>query len=189
MRQKVSGLYLWYRKDKEMWEKFKNTKWSLRKKTMTNEKETKFSVRTMTIDDYQGVHDLWLSIKGFSIRSIDDSYEGVAKFIARNPATSIVAEADGHIVGAILCGHDGRRATFYHVCVEEKYRMHGIGKAMVVMAMNALKKEKINKVALIAFTQNDIGNAFWKGIGWKQREDLNYYDFKLNENNIERFNE
>lgn len=144
-------------------------------------------IRTMTIEDYEGVHDLWLSIKGFSIRSIDDSFEGVEKFIKRNPATSIVAEEEGQIIGAILCGHDGRRATFYHVCVREDRRKQGIGKAMVVEAMNALKKEKINKVALIAFTKNDVGNAFWNSIGWKQRKDLNYYDFVLNSENIESF--
>ena len=145
------------------------------------------NIRTMTIEDYEGVHALWLSIKGFSIRSIDDSYEGVEKFLRRNPGTSIVAEEDGEIIGAILCGHDGRRATFYHVCVREDRRKQGIGKAMVVMAMNELKKEKINKVALIAFTKNDVGNAFWKSIGWKQRTDLNYYDFVLNAGNIESF--
>ena len=144
-------------------------------------------IRIMTIEDYDGVHDLWLSIKGFSIRSIDDSREGVEKFLKRNPDTSIVAEENGEIIGAILCGHDGRRATFYHVCVKEERRKQGIGKAMVVMAMNALKKEKINKVALIAFTKNDVGNAFWKSIGWKQRTDLNYYDFVLNSENIESF--
>ena len=119
----------------------------------------------MTIEDYDGVHALWLSIRGFSIRSIDDSREGVEKFILRNPGTSIVAEEEGEIIGAILCGHDGRRATFYHVCVREDRRKQGIGKAMVVRAMNELKKEKINKVALIAFTKNDVGNAFWKSIG------------------------
>ncbi|MBQ6967858.1 MAG: GNAT family N-acetyltransferase [Lachnospiraceae bacterium] len=145
------------------------------------------NIRTMTIEDYEGVHALWLSIKGFSIRSIDDSYEGVEKFLRRNPGTSIVAEEDGEIIGAILCGHDGRRATFYHVCVREDRRKQGIGKAMVVVAMNELKKEKINKVALIAFTKNDVGNAFWKSIGWKQRTDLNYYDFVLNAENIESF--
>jgi len=144
-------------------------------------------IRIMTIDDYEGVHNLWMSIKGFSIRSIDDSLEGVKKFLERNPETSIVAVEEGEIVGAILCGHDGRRGTFYHVCVKEGYRMRGIGKSMVVMAMNALKKEKINKVALIAFTRNDVGNAFWKCIGWKQRTDLNYYDFTLNTENIEKF--
>ncbi len=141
----------------------------------------------MKKEDYEGVHALWLSIKGFSIRSIDDSREGVEKFLKRNPDTSIVAEDKGEIIGAILCGHDGRRATFYHVCVREDRRKQGIGKAMVVMAMNALKREKINKVALIAFTRNDVGNAFWKSIGWKQRTDLNYYDFVLNADNIESF--
>ncbi|MBO6133012.1 MAG: GNAT family N-acetyltransferase [Lachnospiraceae bacterium] len=144
-------------------------------------------IRTMTIKDYEAVKSLWMTIKGFSIRSIDDSFEGVKKFILRNPATSIVAEVDGRIVGAILCGHDGRRATFYHVCVAEEYRKRGIGKSMVVMAMNALNKEKINKVALIAFTKNDVGNAFWRSIGWTYRTDLNYYDFTLNEKNIEYF--
>ncbi|MCR5627360.1 MAG: GNAT family N-acetyltransferase [Lachnospiraceae bacterium] len=146
------------------------------------------NVRIMKKEDYDGVHALWMTIHGFSMRSIDDSREGVERFLDRNPSTSVVAESDGEIVGAILCGHDGRRGTFYHVCVREDHRRMGIGKSMVVMAMKALKEEKINKVALIAFTANDVGNAFWKCIGWKQRTDLNYYDFTLNTDNIERFN-
>ena len=55
--------------------------------------------------------------------------------------------------------------------------------------MRALKEEHINKIALIAFTYNDGGNAFWHQIGWEKREDLNYYDFTLNEDNIIAFNE
>ena len=144
-------------------------------------------VRTMTIEDYQGVHDLWMTIKGFAIRSIDDSREGVERFLKRNPATSVVAEENGEIVGSILCGHDGRRGCLYHVCVREDCRMRGIGKSMVVRCMEELEKEKISKVSLIAFTENDIGNAFWKEIGWTKREDLNYYDFTLNEANITAF--
>ena len=144
-------------------------------------------VRVMTIEDYDQIYSLWSKIKGFGIRSIDDSREGIERFLKRNPTTSVVAEADGKIVGAILCGHDGRRGCFYHVCVDEEYRMRGIGKSMVVFAMEALKEEKINKVSLIAFTKNDIGNAFWKEIGWTKREDLNYYDFTLNEENITAF--
>ena len=145
-------------------------------------------VRIMTIEDYEGVYALWKKIKGFGIRSIDDSKEGVARFLKRNPTTSVVAEKDGRIVGSILCGHDGRRGCLYHVCVDEDYRRHGIGKRMVVFAMKALKEEKINKVSLIAFTENDIGNAFWNTIGWTERLDLNYYDFTLNEENIPAFN-
>lgn len=146
-------------------------------------------IRVMTIEDYDGVKSLWMTIEGFAIRSIDDSREGVERFLKRNPTTSVVAVENGEIVGAILCGHDGRRGCFYHVCVRRDHRLQGIGKAMVVKAMEALRREHINKVSLIAFTKNDIGNQFWKGIGWTQRLDLNYYDFTLNENNIIRYNE
>jgi len=141
-------------------------------------------VRPMTIEDYENVYALWNSIPGFAIRSIDDSKEGVERFLKRNPDTSVVAVKDSKVVGAILCGNDGRRGCFYHVCVDKDYRRHGIGKDMVVHCMNALKKEGINKVSLIAFTKNDVGNAFWKSIGWTKREDLNYYDFTLNTENI-----
>ncbi len=144
-------------------------------------------IRVMTIEDYDEVYALWKKIRGFGIRSVDDSREGIDRFLRRNPTTSVVAIEDDRVVGAILCGHDGRRGCFYHVCVDENYRMRGVGKSMVVYAMEALKKEKINKVSLIAFTKNDIGNAFWKEIGWTKREDLNYYDFTLNEENITAF--
>ena len=141
-------------------------------------------IRVMTIEDYEGVYSLWQSIDGFAIRSIDDSREGVERFINRNPNTSVVAVDGDKVVGAILCGHDGRRGCLYHVCVNKDYRLRGVGKSMVVFCMNALKDEHINKVSLIAFTKNDIGNAFWKQIGWTKREDLNYYDFTLNTENI-----
>lgn len=145
------------------------------------------TIRTMTTEDYEQVKTLWMTIKGFAIRSIDDSAEGVARFLKRNPTTSVVAEESGKIIGAILCGHDGRRGCLYHVCVDPEYRRRGVGKSMVVFCMKALRDEGINKVSLIAFTKNDIGNAFWKQIGWTKREDLNYYDFTLNEENIIKY--
>ncbi len=148
----------------------------------------RMEIRSMMIDDYDGVYALWMSIKGFALRSLDDSREGVERFLKRNQGNSVVAIEDGKIVGSILCGHDGRRGCLYHVCVHEAYRMRGIGKSMVVYCMKELEKEQISKVSLIAFTVNDIGNAFWKEIGWTRREDLNYYDFVLNKKNIVNFN-
>lgn len=144
-------------------------------------------IREMTVGDYENVYALWKTIKGFGIRSIDDSREGVERFVRRNPTTSIVAEEDGRIIGAILCGHDGRRGCFYHVCVKEEHRKRGVGKKMVAAAMEALKKENISKVNLIAFQSNQVGNRFWSSMGWSFREDVNYYEFNLNEKNITMF--
>ena len=147
-----------------------------------------FKIRQMTIDDYEEVYKLWQGIHGFGIRSIDDSKEGVDRFLKRNPGISTVAVADDKIVGAILCGHDGRRGCLYHVCVHEAYRKCGIGKSMAGSCMRALQAEHINKVNIIAFKSNELGNNFWKEEGWTFRDDLNYYDFTLNEDNITRFN-
>lgn len=147
------------------------------------------SIRTMSSADYENVKTLWMTIRGFGIRSIDDSREGVERFIKRNPTTSIVAEKDGEIIGSILCGHDGRNACFYHVCVREDFRRQGIGKTMAVTAMRQLQAEKINKVSLVAYKKNEIGNQFWHKAGWSLRDDLNTYDFVLNEENITCFNE
>ncbi len=140
----------------------------------------------MTVADYDEVRALWMTIRGFGIRALDDSREDIARFIGRNPTTSVVARADGKIVGSILCGSDGRQGALYHVCVAREYRRQGIGTRMVGYCMQRLRDMGINKVGLIAFTRNDVGNAFWKQIGWKQ-SDVNYYEFVLNEKNITRF--
>lgn len=144
-------------------------------------------IRTMTLEDYDQVYELWSGIKGFGIRTLDDSREGVEKFIKRNPATSVVAEEKGKIIGSILCGHDGRRGCMYHVCVAGEYRNRGVGHKMALEAMERLRKEGINKVSLIAFQSNAVGNKFWHRLGWTFRKDLNYYDFSLNEDNITKF--
>ena len=86
-------------------------------------------IRAMTIEDYEQVRCLWMTIRGFGIRSVDDSREGVEAFLERNPGMSVVDIEDGEVAGSILCGHDGRRGCLYHVCVAEKYRMRGIGRS------------------------------------------------------------
>lgn len=146
-------------------------------------------IRSMRVEDYKKVYDLWVGIEGFGIRTIDDSEEGIIRFLKRNPTTSVVAEEEGQIIGSILCGHDGRTGCFYHVCVEKSHRHRGIAKKMSTYALEELKKEQISKVSLVAFTNNETGNACWHELGWKQRTDLNAYDYIINEENTVLFNE
>ena len=141
----------------------------------------------MVPEDYDEVRALWLTIRGFGIRALDDSREDVERFILRNPTTSVVARVNGKIVGSILCGSDGRQGALYHVCVAKEYRRRRIGTQMVGFCMHQLRYMGINKVSLIAFAKNDIGNAFWNKIGWIRKTDVNYYVFDLNEKNITKF--
>lgn len=136
-------------------------------------------IRLLTIMDYEEIYHLWLRTPGMGLNSLDDSREGIKKFLEKNPATSFVAVEDAHIVGVILSGHDGRRGYLYHACVEEAYRRRCIGKELLGHVTEAMKAEKISKLSLVCFKDNAPGNSFWDREGWKLRRDLNFYDIVI----------
>ncbi len=137
-------------------------------------------IRPMTIDDYDALYAIWTAC-GNGLNNLDDSREGIEKYLRRNPTTSFVAEDGGVIAGAVLCGHDGRRGYIQHMSVSPLYRRRGIGRRLLDAALAALKAEGINKTALVAFRKNALGNAFWESMGFGLREDLNYRDLALAE--------
>ncbi len=132
------------------------------------------NIRVMSIDDYDGVYNLWINTPGMGLNTTDDSREGIAKYLKRNPNTSFVAEHEGTIIGVIMAGHDGRRGYIHHTAVLPTYRNQGIAKKLVDSAMSALDEEGINKVALVAFKKNELGNSFWENRGFTNRDDLVY---------------
>ena len=140
--------------------------------------------RLMTIEDYDMVYALWTSDKNIGLRSMDDSREGIQKFLDRNPNTCFVSLKSGSITGCILSGHDGRRGYIYHAMVHEKHRGKGIGTDLVETACKALKNEGINKAALVVFAANNIGNDFWQKNGFTKRDDLLYRNISLNDENV-----
>lgn len=136
-------------------------------------------IRKMTIDDYESAYQLWSATPGMGLRNLDDSCEGIARYLARNPETCFVAIIDNRMVGTILCGHDGRRGFIYHTAVSADFQRSGIGTALVDAAIDALKKEGIHKVALVTFRTNEPGNRFWAARGFTDRTDLVYRDKSL----------
>lgn len=132
------------------------------------------NIRKMSIDDYEDVYALWTSCKGMGLNNLDDSKEGIERFLLRNPETCFVAEENKKIVGVILSGNDGRRGYIYHTSVNPKYRKQGIGKSLVAAVLSAFKDLGINKIALVVFEKNKDGNVFWEKLGFTSRSDLVY---------------
>lgn len=138
-------------------------------------------IRVMEISDYEKVYALWMSCKNMGFNNLDDSKEGIEKFLKRNPDTSFVAVEDDAVVGIVLAGHDGRRGYIYHTSVAENYRKQGIGTQLLSHCEEALKREGINKAALLVFNRNEAGNAFWEKQGFTVREDVAYRNKALAE--------
>lgn len=132
------------------------------------------TIREMTAEDYGEVYSLWINTKGMGLNDLDDSYEGIGRFLERNPKTCFVAVENDKIVGAIIAGHDDRRGYIYHTAVDEHFRRRGIGAKLAENALSALKSEGIKKCALVVFDRNEGGNKFWETIDFSERTDLVY---------------
>jgi len=128
-------------------------------------------IREMTIDDYESVRGLWESADGIDL-AVGDAREEIVRFLQRNPAVSFVAEAAGDIVGAVLCGHDGRRGYVHHLAVEKDFRRRGIGRALAERCLAALRAAGIGKCHLFIRRDNSIGLTFWQRTGWIERAEL-----------------
>ncbi len=139
------------------------------------------NIRLMKIEDHDRVYALWLRCKGMGLNDVDDSREGIGRYLRRNPSTCFVAEEGETILGVILAGHDGRRGFLHHTAVDPEHRCRGIGSALVERALAALAEEDISKVALVVFERNLEGNGFWEKQGFFVREDLVYRNRALRE--------
>lgn len=140
-------------------------------------------IRRMYINDYEKVHKLWLSCEGVGLNEMDDSRDGIERFLLRNPDTCFVAEREGKVAGVILAGNDGRRAYIYHLAVDKEYRGKGIATQLVDAVMDALKLLGVQKAALVVFKDNAEENAFWQKMGFTVREDLTYRNKVILEQN------
>lgn len=85
------------------------------------------NIRIMTIEDYEKVYTLWLSCEGMGLNNLDDSRDGIERFLNRNPETCFVAENDNRIVGVIIVGNDGRRGYIYHTAVNQNGSLRNVG--------------------------------------------------------------
>lgn len=138
-------------------------------------------IRRMKTEDYDQVYELWIHTPGMGLNDLDDSREGIERYLRRNPRTCFVAEENEKIAGAILAGHDGRRGYIYHTTVADAYRRQGIGSLLAEKAVKALEAEGIHKAALVVFDRNTLGNAFWEAQGFTERTDLVYRNRSIHE--------
>ena len=110
------------------------------------------AIQVMTINDYEQVVQLWRATEGVGLHDYEDSKAGIAQYLARNPGMSLVWREAKQIVGAVLCGHDGRRGYLHHLAVATTYRGRGIGVRLVEHALRKLAQEGICKCHTLSFT-------------------------------------
>ncbi|MBK7218427.1 MAG: GNAT family N-acetyltransferase [Candidatus Promineofilum sp.] len=130
----------------------------------------------MTMADYDAVLGLMRGTPGVAVRAAD-APEAIARYLARNPGLSLVAESDGEVIACVFGGHDGRRGSLHHVVVAPAWRGQGVGRALVARALDGLAAEGIHKTHIDVFADNEAAIAFWEATGWQRRGDIVRFSF------------
>jgi N-acetylglutamate synthase len=128
-------------------------------------------LHAFTPDHYDAAYSLWKSSEGIGL-SDADSRENITRFLAHNPGMSFVAMEEGRLVGAVLCGNDGRRGYLHHLAVAGSHRRRGIGRALADSSLAACAAAGLRKCHIFVMAGNREGRDFWKGIGWEERTTL-----------------
>lgn len=132
--------------------------------------------REMKLSDYEHVISLWQESEGVKLRDAD-SFDGIERYLLRNPGLSFIAENDNVIIGTIMSGHDGKRGYIQHLAVKPRLRKSGIATNLLSICIEALKDEDIAKSHIHVLSDNELAKSYWANRGWKKRNDIDVYSY------------
>ena len=130
-----------------------------------------YRIEAMKISDFVAVFRLWSNSEGIGLNE-SDTRANIAIYLKRNPGMSFIARKGRTIIGAVLCGHDGRRGYLHHLAVAKNHRGNGIGKKLVEASFSPLRRAGITRCNIYLINSNTAGEAFWKYNGWTKLDGL-----------------
>ncbi len=149
----------------------------------TSESETmsQIQMRAFTENDIGAVLELWTESDGLG-SGPGDTVEGITRFLRRNPELSLVACDGARVVGALLCGHDGRRGFIYRLAVASSHRRRGLAREMAQRCLLHLQSEGIPRCLVFVLTDNEAAKHFWQSLGGEVRSELQMLSIPVSAN-------
>ena len=128
-----------------------------------------YTIEPMAEQDYAQVAALWRTTGGLG--EVESEAE-FSVFLRRNLGFSPIAKREDEIIGAMFSGHDGRRGYLSHLAVAPEFRRSGVASALVEWALQRLREVPVRRVSVHVYHDNDSAIAFWRGVRWRDRDDL-----------------
>ena len=134
----------------------------------------------MTVEHVPEVIELWNATEGL-ILTYSDNAGDLARYFTDNMEMSHIAACEGRIIGAVLCGHDGRRGYLHHLAVASDHRGQGTGRALVDACLSKLMAAGIQQCNLFVVDDNESGKQFWRDKGWSEWPNIRLMSKRLDE--------
>jgi ribosomal protein S18 acetylase RimI-like enzyme len=126
-------------------------------------------LRAATPADVPVVLDLWREAEAEPTHT--DNFESVNRLLVRDPASLIVAEAEGRVVGSVIAGWDGWRGSIYRLAVAPSHRRRGLGRQLVRAAEERLTEAGASRLHAIVVETEVGATAFWRASGWEEQSE------------------
>lgn len=124
------------------------------------------TIRQFAPADRDRVIELWRDCD--LVRPWNDPAKDIDRKVAHSPQGLLVAEHQGHIVGAVMVGYDGHRGWANYLATDPRQQHSGIGRALMDAAESQLIALGCPKLNLQIRTSNDVVVEFYKHIDYSR---------------------
>jgi ribosomal protein S18 acetylase RimI-like enzyme len=126
-------------------------------------------IRAATAGDIDAVLSVWAEARTSAPRTPDDP-DALKQLIERDPGALLVAETDGHLVGALIAGWDGWRGNVYRLAVLPSHRRQGIARDLVEAGHERLRAHGAHRVTALVGGEEGGAHRLWRAVGYQRDE-------------------
>ena len=123
--------------------------------------------------DIPRVLDLWK--RAAAGTSVSDNPDAIRRRLHRDRHLFLLAWDEKRLVGSLIGGWDGWRASMYRLAVEPDYRRRGIVRRLVTAVEKELRELGATRIGALVFTHNRPGRAFWSSESYNLDEEVARY--------------
>ncbi|MGR3937655.1 GNAT family N-acetyltransferase [Streptomyces sp. BRA346] len=98
--------------------------------------------------------------------SISDDRDGVARLIARDAESLLLAERDGALAGTVIAGFDGWRCHLYRLAVHPAHRRRGVATALLAAAEERFAALGGRRGDAMVLDENALAHHAWSAAGY-----------------------
>jgi len=133
-----------------------------------NDKTSALSIRDAHLEDVEAVLNLWRAAE--ATPGVTDTSADLCRAISDSPATVLLAEMDGLLVGSIILAFDGWRGNIYRLAVDPDARRRGVARALVAEVERRLSAQGVKRITALVEKAHPRAMGFWEAVGYRVDE-------------------